>query len=671
MCARLAATILLVGLCTPALIGQQGQTAQPTFRAQVDAIELDAFVTDAQGNPVIDLTADDFEILEGGRPQTIVTFSLVNIPIERSTQPLYSPTAIEPDVFTNRGPEGRLYVIALDEVAPDLALRARHVLRRFIETQFAANDVAAIVYVGRGNASHTQDFTSNRRLLLSAVDRFSGGFGAGGGNPAAPTLVQPGGSSVDSWEGRSRMRALRDLVEFMAGLRGRRKALLYVTSTIGDIFEVLDYNGGSRSLTFDDFQAVVTAATRSNVAIYPIDPAGLSMEGDLSSEIGPLGAAGSEPAAFPRGDSGALERTQSLRALADATGAFALVNSNNFVNAFAQIVRENSTYYVLGYTTTNTRRDGKYRRVEVRVKRPGLQVRARNGYVAPRGRPPASPTVATKLSEPVSDVLRMPLPNPAVPMMVSVAPYKGSGRDARVLVAVEIGASELGLVEVQDVFDAQIEVAAAAVSATGRVVKGEFHRARLSLKPDTYQRALRSGIRFLGELTLPPGRYQLRVVAGNTSGRAGAVSADLEVPDFTKGPLVLGGVALTSARASDAFMVVPKTTLGSLLPTPPTAVREFTRGDALTLYTEVHSNARGRAHTIDLKAELRNDSGRVMSATSDERSSSELQGRGGGFGFRPVVPLDVDPGLYVIHVEARANIGDRPTAARDIPIRVR
>ena len=670
MFARLAGTMLVAALCTQALRGQQDRTAQPTFRSQVDAIELDAFVTDAQGNPVTDLTIDDFEIIEGGQPQSITAFSLVNIPIERLDRPLYSPTAIEPDVFTNHGPEGRLYVIALDEVAPDLALRARHVLRRFLESQFAANDVASIVYVGRGNASHTQDFTSNRRLLLEAVNRFSGGFPSSVGNPAAPSIQAPA-SNDDSWESRSRMRALREVVEFMAGLRGRRKALLYVTSTIGDIFEVLDYTGGSRSLAFDDFQAVVTAATRSNVAIYPIDPAGLSIDGDPGGEIGFLGAAGSDPVPFPRGESG-LARTQSLRALAESTGAFALVNSNDFANAFSQIVRENSTYYVLGYTSTNTRRDGKFRRVEVRVKRPGLQVRARSGYVAPRGRPSSPPPVNTKLSAPVSDVLRIPMSNAAVPMAVSAAPYKGSGRDAQVLITVEMRASELGLVETQNRFNAQIEVAAAAIGATGRIVKGEFHRVGLSLTSDSYERAQRNGIRFLGELALPPGRYQLRVVAGNTGGRAGAVSADLEVPDFTKTTLVLGGVAVTSARAPDAFMMVPKTTLGALLPTPPTAAREFTRGDALTLYTEVHSNPRRRAaHTVDLKVELRTDEGRVVSMTSEERSSSELQGRGGGYGFRPVLPLDVEPGLYVVHVEARANIGDWPIAVRDIPIRVK
>jgi hypothetical protein len=272
----------------------------------------------------------------------------------------------------------------------------------------------------------------------------------------------------------------------------------------------------------------------------------------------------------------------------------------------------------------------------------------------------------------LADVMRVPLRNAAVPMAVSAVPFKGSGGDAQVVIAAELGASALGLVDTGKSFDGQIEVAAAAINAAGRAFEGKLYRAMLSLTPDSHQRALSGGIRMLGEVMLPPGRYQLRVGAGNTSGGAGAVMADLEVPDFGKETLVLSGVAVTSDRARDIFTVAPKSPLGSLLPSPPTAAREFTRGDSLTLYTEVYSNQRrGAAHTIDLKAELRTDSGRVVTMTSEERSSTELQGRSGGFGFRPVLPLDVDPGLYVVHIEARANIGDRPTAIRDIPIRVK
>src|ERR1700694_2758467 len=152
---RAAATLILVAFCTRTSTGQQ---QPPVFRVQVDSVEIDAFVTDAQGNPVTDLTADDFQVLEDGRPQTITFFSLVNIPIQRPERPLYSATAIEPDIQTNRDGEGRLYVIALDEVHADLALRTRYFLRRFIEQHFAANDVAAVVLVGRGRAADTQDF---------------------------------------------------------------------------------------------------------------------------------------------------------------------------------------------------------------------------------------------------------------------------------------------------------------------------------------------------------------------------------------------------------------------------------------------------------------------------------------------------------------------------------
>src|SRR5262245_13400710 len=117
---RLLAALLAGAACAVGLRAQQPapQEPPPIFRVQVDAIELDAFVTDALGNPVTDLEPADFEVLEDGRPQTITSFSLVNIPIERVERPLFSPREIEPDVQTNIRGEGRLYVIALDEVRP-------------------------------------------------------------------------------------------------------------------------------------------------------------------------------------------------------------------------------------------------------------------------------------------------------------------------------------------------------------------------------------------------------------------------------------------------------------------------------------------------------------------------------------------------------------------------
>jgi len=662
-----ALAVLVAG--SVAAAGQQAPQPEPppVFRVQVDAIELDAFVTDAQGNPVTDLTADDFEILEDGRPQAVTSFALINIPMDRLERPLFTPRAIEPDVQSNVRAEGRVYVIAVDEVSPQLVPRTRLFLRRFIEQNFAANDIAALVYVGRGRSSDTQDFTSNQRLLLNAVDKVSGGFPADLPVPASvvPGLAPPApGLSEADYLLRNRMKSLRELTEFMARMRGRRKALLYFTNGLGvDVYNALDYNGGTQSAAIEDLHGAITAATRGNVSIYPIDPAGITPTGDITDDAAPAapGAAG-------------LARVQDLRALAEATGGFALVNSNSVEAAFTRIVRENSTYYVLGFTSTNDRRDGRFRRLEVRVRRPGLIVRARNGYLAPmRAAPAAAPARdANALPATIVESLNSPMAISTVPMRLFVAPYKGADKQANVAVAVEIDAAALDLTEVNGAFTAELTVATTAVAAGGRVYPGQRHQARLALRPETHARVRSEGIRVLSEIQLPPGRYQLRV-AGGTNSRAGSVIHDLEIPDFTKEPLMISGVALTSSSAQGAFTVRAVDPLPGILPGPISATRDFRPGETLTLYTEIYENLRNPpAHTVSLKVDLRTDDGRVVSTTTEERSSKELAGKSGGYGFIAQVPLDkAEPGIYVIHVEAQANMGTRPTVARDVQIRVR
>jgi VWFA-related protein len=668
---RLATAVLTALLAASGLRAQQAQQVEPpVFRVNVEAVEIDVFVTDAQGNPVTDLTADDFELFEEGTRQTITSFSLVHIPIERDTRPLYSRIAVEPDVRSNVG-EGRLYVIALDEVRPDLALRTRHFLRRFFEQHFAANDMAAVVYVGRGRARDAQDFTSNRRLLLNAIDRFSGGFSQEAVPPAMVTLdggpiagpLSPGPSEADALN-RARMRSLRDLLEFMGGLRGRRKTMLYITEQVGDVFSVLDYNGGTRSIAYDDFHAAITAATRGNVSIYPVDPRGLTPEGGLGdAEIAPTvgGAEG-------------LARIQGLRTLADTTGGFAVVNSNSFDEAFTRIVRENSSYYVLGFTSTNERRDGRYRRLRVGVARPGLQVRSRQGYLAPkdRGREPAPPNAAGNVSAGVAEALATPLGAGTVPMRIFAAPYRGEDRNAAVAIAIEIDAAALGLTNRDGTFAGRLEIADTAVAAEGKVIPGDRRYASLTLRPDTYDRVRRHGIRAMLQQQLAPGRYQLRVAAGLSGGSAGSVVAELEVPDFSREPFSMSGVAITSSAAQQALTLPTPNPLEGLLPGPIVTAREFRPDETLTLYTEFYESRRNSAaHTISMKAELRTDAGRVVTTTAEERSSKELKGAAGGYGFLAEIPLkEADPGLYVIHVEAQLNMGQRPVVSRDIPIRV-
>ncbi|HEY7185482.1 MAG TPA: VWA domain-containing protein [Vicinamibacterales bacterium] len=663
---RRVALVLLAIVATASLLRGQNQP-QPTFRVRVDAVEIDASVTDASGNPVTNLTADDFEILEDRKPQVITSFTLVNIPVERVERPLFGGQPIEPDVITNQNGEGRLYVFVLDEVAPEQALRTRKFLRRFIEQYFGANDIAAVSFLGRASAANAQGLTSNARLLLESIDKFTGGF------PKESVSIDPGTGvtgpsqlSAPITEAmllqRNTMASLRSIAEAVAAIKGRRKMLLLVSDNLPvNMQRVIDYSGGTLSLPEEDAHKAITAATRSNVTIYSIDPRGLSVDGGLGdSETAPTIASD-------------MDHRMNMDALARVTGGFALTNTNSFDQAFSRIVRENSSYYVLGYSSTNDRRDGRYRRLEVRVKRPGLQVRARGGYLGPMGRErlPVEAPARTPLNPAVTNAVRSPVATTGIPLRVFAAPYKSAQGEASIALAFEMEGSAFNLVERNGLMVGGVEVSYLATDGQNKIHPGEFHIADLSLKPDAFERLQQKGLRVLSEMHLPRGRFQIRVAVGDRTGKSGSVVYDVEVPDFARAPLVMSGVSLTSKALSDVTTMRPKDPLKGVLPGPITAAREFPRGDVITLFAEIYENAAKAIHTIELTAELRSEGGRAVGRVNEQRSSTELQGKSGGYGFTAALPLNVDPGRYVIHVEGRSSTGDRPSVSREILIRVR
>jgi hypothetical protein len=362
-----------------------------------------------------------------------------------------------------------------------------------------------------------------------------------------------------------------------------------------------------------------------------------------------------------------------LRALADVTGGFALTNSNSFDQAFDRIVRENSSYYVLGYTSSNDRRDGRYRRLQVRVKRPGLQVRSRGGYLAPLGkeRRTPEPKRTTPLEASVTTAVGSPVATPGIPLRVFAAPYKSAQGEATIALAFEIDGASLSLADRNGTMVGGVEVGYLASDAQNKIHPGEYHIANLSLPPNEYDKLRRGGLRVLSEMRLPRGRFQIRVAVGDRTGKSGSVVYDLDVPDFARGALTMSGVSLTSKALSGMKTMRPKEPLRGMLPGPITASREFDGGDTLTLFAEVYENASRAPHKIDLLAELRAEDGRQFGRVTEQRSSTELQGKAGGYGFTPMLPLDVAPGRYLIHVEARSSIGDRAMVSRDILIRVR
>ena len=661
-------------------------TPTPTFKAQVEYVEVDALVTDAQGRPVRDLTRDDFQVLEDGRRQTITSFTLVDIPLERPDRPLFQPTALEPDTASNERPfDGRVYVLILDDLHT-AALRsqlAKNAARQFIQRNLAANDLMAVVTTG-GRTDQSLDFTSNRRLLLAAVDKLMGRkLTSATINRSAEYyrtrdlgLTQGRVDDPEDMErahnARNTLSTIRAVAEWFGGVRGRRKSIIFVSEGIDydihDLIRSYDSTPSSASTILDDTREAISAATRNNVSIYAIDTRGLTSLADETIAVTSLPDFDNPSAGI--GTSSLYNELRlsqdSLRTLADETGGFAAVNTNQFATAFQRIVSDNSAYYVLAYYPPSNKRDGKFHKIEVRVTRPGVTVRSRRGYQAPRGKAPVAAAAAPgKASPEVMEALNSPIPVSGLGMRMFAAPFKGTAPNASVLLGVELVGRDLALVQ-----EGKVEISYFAFDTAGKVKAGSTDSLTTNLRPETKTRVQQTGFRMLNRLQLPPGRYHLRAASNDAAGgRLGSVAYDLEVPDFSKQAFTMSGVLVTSMTGS--AMVTPKNddSLKDVMPAPPIASRVFPQNDEIALFAEVYDNQSSTPHRVDIVTTIQTDDGKVVFKTEDERNSSELQGGKGGYGYTARIPLsEVPPGDYVLNVQARSRLGDNVGVGRQIRI---
>src|SRR5262245_42534768 len=339
--------IIVTTVCCMATVSAGQQTGPdgaapspqtPTFRLQVEYVEADVRVTDSKGNFVRDLTKDDFQILEDGKPQPVAAFSLVDVPIEKSSQ----GGSIEPDVHSNeRRFSGRVYAMLLDDAntAPDLTARTKNAARQFVERHLGANDVMAIVFTTLSEPA--QEFTSDKRLLLAAIDNFHGqeipkhllpqpaGPGAFAGPPspggAAPQPTSPdsGGGVLSGpqfgatgvvetvTEGDRVMTTLGKVAGWLDGINGRKKAVIVVSD--GFVYDP--------TRLADDVRPTGRIG-RMNVNIY-----GLDMRGPGATQTA----------------------TDQLTMLSENTGGFVVMDNPDIGRGFDRLVAENSTYYLLAY----------------------------------------------------------------------------------------------------------------------------------------------------------------------------------------------------------------------------------------------------------------------------------------------------------------------------------
>ena len=299
-------------------------------------------------------------------------------------------------------------------------------------------------------------------------------------------------------------------------------------------------------------------------------------------------------------------------------------------------------------------------------------MRARKGYVAPRGRAPeAKPTTANSASPELREAIESPLPLPGLPLGVTAAVFKGPAPKGSVVISTLVNGSTLPFTESAGMFKNDLEVMAMATDEKGKTTYGDRNTVSLNMKPDSADRVRATGFRVIQSIDLAPGRYQLRVAVreGNTR-KAGSVTFDLEVPDFAKSPLSMSGLAITSAMSGAAPTVRPKDPLEKLLPGPLSSYREFVPLDEIALFAEVYDTIK-QAHKVEIAATVKAEGGQTVFQTREERDSSERGGGAGGYGFAARVPLkDIAPGLYVLRVEATARVGDRDTTAQELVFRV-
>jgi len=686
---RAAAVLVLLG--SSVLQGQAGQ-APPTFRVAIDFVEVDVHVTDGQGNYVRDLKKEDFQILEDGKPQMISTFERIDIPVERGQQPLFTSRPIEPDVQSNERPfAGRVYVMVLDtaHTLPQNTNLMRLAAKKFINEKLGANDLMAVVHARgvAGGPDEGQEFTNNKRLLTAAVDKFRGAAPRSAtlnkvddviNNASQRSLMRtqglgsPDPVDIDAREREYNARAvieeLTAVADWFSVVRGRKKSILYFSEGISyDINDVFQNQGNNAAAMIQlRMQDLVRAASKSNATIYSIDPRGMLALSDASIEL--QGIDPGDPASANL-DERALNTEsrlarESLQSFAELTGGFAVVNTNRMANAFDRILDENSSYYMLAYYPPNPKRDGKYHNLNVRVNRPGLMVRFRKGYANATGKPPASPT--STLPPELFDALQSPIPLSGLGMKVFAAPFKGSAPNASVLIGVELRGTNLTMSA-----NGKVDVAYWAIDSHGKVKASNRDTMTLNLRPETKEKVQKEGIRLLTRLDMPAGRYQLRVASHDEGGAAGSVLYDLDVPDFSKERLTISGLVITSPSASQMPTVKPDNELRMLLPGPPAGVRSFAQNEQIALFTDVYDNDVTPVHKVDITTTLTSDAGRVVYKNEEERSTSDLEGKKGGFGIGTTLSLsDYEPGLYVLKVEARSRLGADVMAAREMQIQI-
>ncbi len=594
----------------PAGAASPGQTPEaepqeaPRFRGGINFVRVDVSITNRQGDPVTDLEQAEFEIREDGKPQAIEFFQAVRIrdaaPDEERAVAIRSSEVEEVEAQRD---DVRLFAFFLDEyhVRDRNARAIRDTLIRFIETQLRPRDMVAVMTPL--TPIDAVMFTRNHDSAIGAISRFEGRkYNYTPRNQFEANYERASTQDVERIRNSVVMGALEALATKLGGLRDGRKSVVFVSEGFTvRLPPQMRRNNASRpqmpSSGLSDpavedmvetqaqmdldlrMRDVYHIANRNNTAIYSLDPRGLAaFEFDASDNV--FGSTISSD------DDRAILRTtqETLRELSLNTDGRAIINRNSLGDGLAQMLRDASYYYLIGYTT-QAPSDGKFHEIEVSVKRSGLSVRARKGFwsltaenvtemTKPRG---------PEVSKPVAEALGSIATNIAAARYIRtwVGTERGEEGKTRVTLVWEPLSARPGQRR-----DEAGRLALTVVDGQGgRVYEGRSGGdVTAATSPAGTATPAQPGTPRKLVFEAPPGALDLRLSIEDARGdMLDSEAREIAVPDFSGGRVALSTPRVYRARTARAFQQ-----FAADADAVPVASREFSRAERLLIRFDVY-----------------------------------------------------------------------------------
>jgi VWFA-related protein len=605
---------------TPTPAAQQpANPDQPVFRTGINTVRVDVIVSDKQGNPVADLKQSDFEVFEDGKPQKVEAFRLVKI--DAVTAPSYTQRGIRSrnDEETAAADENaRIFIFFLDDyhVKRDSSMGIRKTLMEFIANQLSPNDLIGVMYPL--TPIDAVVLTRNHQGVMNTIEKFVGRkFDYEPKNDLeAQYIYKFTPDQVELIRRGVSLSALRGISVKLGSLREGRKSVILLSEGFASMLppqlrsnQPAGYAGagdvtrdpfaGDNNVMEDrarfsadmdlqnDLRDVYDTANRNNTAIYSIDPRGLAIgDFDITANI-----------SMQTSQQQLNSSMDTLRILSDNTDGRAIVNRNDIGPAMKQIIRDASAYYLVGYTSSQAPTDGKFHEIKVRVKRSGVQVRARKGYWA-----------YTDADVKRASAGPAPGPPPAVAKALSAIVPMNNHRFVRTWIGTSRGAN--GLTKVTFLWEP--------LPATPGVRRDDARRVAVLASSPGGELIYRGKVP--AELTAPgtgaatsfdvkPGKLELRfTIEGDGTGTIDSEDREIVVPDLSAPEVMFTTPRLWFARNAREFQ-----TLMADPNTPPTALREFRRTDRLLLRFDALAPAGAPLTTT---AQLLNQQGTKMTDIS-------------------------------------------------------